>query len=171
MVAFRYASVYLGLIGVFDTVAGRQWVELAWSPDSLTWHRLQAGVPFIPNSRQEGAYDWGCIFADRPIVRGDEVRIYYSACNGRFLDWRDAFLCLATMGKDRWAGYRAEPGKAGTVLTSPLACPGSRLAITADAKGGSVAKEIPRSGKRFVFNVFFAPATTRGWFCAMTFSM
>jgi hypothetical protein len=138
MVAFRDAGIYLGLIGVFDTVADRQWVELAWSPDSLRWHRVLAGVPFIPNGQTKGDYDWGCVFADRPIVGETEVRIYYSAGNGCFHDWRDASLCLATLGKDRWAGYRALDHKTGSILTRPLPCRGGTLTISADAQGGSL---------------------------------
>ncbi len=50
MPVFRHAGVYVGLIGLFDTVASRQHVELAWSPDSIQWHRVCPGTPLIANS-------------------------------------------------------------------------------------------------------------------------
>jgi hypothetical protein len=151
MAAFRYEGIYLGLLGVFDTQADRQWTELAWSPDSLHWHHLLPGTPFIPNSEQEGQYDWGCIFADQPFIGDSEIRIYYSAGNGRFFGWRDASLCLATIGLDRWAGYRSEAGKVGSVLTQEVLCHGPKLTITADAEGGSVDGTIvDETGKELV---------------------
>ena len=104
MVVFPYQGIYLGLMGVYDVSAGHQWTELAWSPDTIQWHQINPGTPFIPNSAKEGDYDWGCIFATRPIIGKDEVRLYYAGCNGKFFDWRDGFLCLATLPLDHWAG-------------------------------------------------------------------
>ena len=138
MVAFRYEGLYLGLLGMYDVPANHQWVELTWSPDTVHWHRILPGTPFIPNGPKEGDYDWGCVFAAQPVIRADEIRLYYAGCNGKFYDWRDGFLCLATVGKDRWAGYRSEGGQEGTVVTHPVDCRSNRLTITADAKGGSV---------------------------------
>lgn len=134
MPSFRYGNIYLGLIGVFDVEADRQWVELAWSPDSIDWQRILPGTPFIPNGKK-GSYDWGCIFADQPIFNDSEVRIYYSACNGNFFGWRDAFLCLATLKPDRWAGYRTSSENKAIVLTKPLPCDGTKLALSADIDG------------------------------------
>jgi hypothetical protein len=142
MVAFPYAGIYLGLIGVYDVPAGHQWVELAWSPDTVQWHRIQPGTPLIPNSSRKGDYDWGCIFATRPIVNDEEIRIYYAGCNGKFFDWRDGFLCLATLPKDRWAGYRSNADRAGTILTQPLVCSAENLRVTADAKDGAIEIEV-----------------------------
>ena len=138
MVAVPYEGIYVGLIGVFDRVADRQWVELAWSPDTIQWHRVLPGTRLIPNGAKKGDYDWGCIFACQPFVRGNEIFIYYAGCNNNFFDWRDGFLCLATIGKDRWAGYRTEGEQPGTIVTNPVLCRGKDLAITADAKGGSI---------------------------------
>ncbi|MDZ4818777.1 MAG: hypothetical protein SGJ20_07375 [Planctomycetota bacterium] len=138
MVVFAYSGVYLGLIGVFDVAEGRQWVELAWSPDTVRWHRIQPGKSLIPNGSKNGVYDWGCIFATRPIVQKNETRIYYAGCNGKFFDWRDGSLCMATLPKDRWAGYGCSDDRKGTILTQPLTCSASKLLVTADAKGGAV---------------------------------
>jgi hypothetical protein len=142
MVAFPYAGLYLGLIGVFDVAADRQRVELAWSPDTVQWHRIQPGSPIIPNSPRQGDYDWGCIFATRPIVKEGEIQIYYAGCNGKFFDWRDGSLCLATLPKDRWAGYSNDEGQAGTLLTKPTVCRARHLLVTADASDGVVEIEV-----------------------------
>jgi hypothetical protein len=146
MVVFPYEGIYLGLMGVYDVAAGRQWTELAWSPDTIQWHQIKPGTPFIPNSAKEGDYDWGCIFATRPIVGKDEIRIYYAGCNGKFFDWRDGFLCLATLPQDRWAGYENTNKTAGTILTQPVVCCSGALAVTADAKGGRITIDLLDEG-------------------------
>jgi len=50
MPVFRYADIYLGLVAVFRTREDRVHTELAWSPDTITWHRIQPGTPFIGNA-------------------------------------------------------------------------------------------------------------------------
>jgi pectate lyase len=144
---FYHAGVYLGLIAIFDTSDGptdnRVWTELAWSPDTRQWHRLCQGTPFIPNSTVEGAPDWGTAYAClNPLFRDtDEVRIYYGGCDGKHNRYRDGYLMLATIRKDRWAGYQAMG--VGTIETAPLTCDGSNLYICADVQGGgSVGAEI-----------------------------
>lgn len=146
MPSFRYGDVYLGLIGVFDVEADRQWVELAWSPDSIDWRRILPGTPFIPNGKK-GSYDWGCIFADQPILNESEIRIYYSACNGNFFGWRDAFLCLATLKPDHWAGYKSDSKDKATVQTKTLSCNGTKLALTADVEGTIACSVYDKNGK------------------------
>ena len=117
MVIFRDGGVYLGLLGCMnypskETRNGvRQHIELAWSPDSYKWHRINPGTPFISNSKSNNneygkmPYDWGCVFPSAPVFVDDEIRIYYGASDWYFFDWRKGGLALATLGKDRWAGY------------------------------------------------------------------
>ena len=45
MLVLPHAGVYVGMVGLFDIEASRQWCELAWSPDSKQWHRSQPGKP------------------------------------------------------------------------------------------------------------------------------
>ncbi|MCP4455701.1 MAG: hypothetical protein GY809_29935 [Planctomycetes bacterium] len=137
---FYHAGVYLGLIAIFDTSNGptdnRVWTELAWSPDTRQWHRLCEGMPFIPNSTVEGDPDWGTAYAClNPLFRDtDEVRIYYGGCDGKYNSYRDGYLMLATIKKDRWAGYEALDE--GMIETAPVTCNGPGLYICADVKGG-----------------------------------
>ena len=144
---FYHAGVYLGLVAIFDTSDGpkdnRVWTELAWSPDTRQWHRLCEGTAFIPNSTVEGDPDWGTAYAClNPLFRDtDEVRIYYGGCDGKHNRYRDGYLMLATIRKDRWAGFHAS-GE-GTVETALLTCDGPNLYICADVQdGGSIRTEV-----------------------------
>jgi PelA/Pel-15E family pectate lyase len=144
---FYHAGVYLGLVAVFDTSDGptdnKVWTELAWSPDTREWHRICEGTPFIPNSDVEGAPDWGTAYAClNPLFKAtDEVRIYYGGGDGKHNRYRDGYLMLATIKKDRWAGYEAS-GE-GTIETVPVRCDGPDLCICADVKhGGSIRAEL-----------------------------
>ena len=132
---FYYAGVYLGMPGIWETMGERKvYTELAWSPDTVNWHRINPGTPFIPNSDVKGYYDygmvWRCVsplFLDR-----DEVWIYYGGFDLEHGgDGRRGYLCLATMKKDRWAGSAA-----GTIKTRLIKCAGKALNICADVKGG-----------------------------------
>jgi hypothetical protein len=138
---FCYANVYLGLVAIFRTPEDRVHTELVWSPDTVTWRRIQPGTPFIGNSPNEGDYDWGCVYAAHdPVVLADEIRIYYGGSNGKHTGWRDGFLCLATLRPDGWAGYEpVNPGQPATVVTKPVAPHAPTLLLTADvAPGGSI---------------------------------
>ena len=119
---FRYEDVYLGLLMIIRLSEERVHCELAWSPDSIRWERINPGTPFIPNAAVKGRYDWGCVYAaDAPVVMKDRIRIYYAGSNGHHRYWRDGFLCLATLRPDGWAGYvPVDPNRKGVVVTQPL---------------------------------------------------
>jgi len=152
MVIFRHGGVYLGLLGMMhypsmkskDGV--RQHIELAWSGDSYTWHRISPGTPLIGPTRARETkygkmpYDWGCIFPSTPIFRDGEIQIYYGACDWYFFDWRKSGLAMARLRPDGWAGYEQIDGtKPATITTTPVVCTGDRLQLSADvSKGGSV---------------------------------
>lgn len=140
MPVFRYADVYLGLVMIFRPRPNRVHCELTWSPDTVTWHRIDNGTPLIPNSRKKGDYDWGCVYAAAcPVFRDHEIRLYYGASNGTHNGWRDGFLALATLRPDGFAGYEPiDAAKLATVVTQPVVCSGKTLRMSADAKGGSV---------------------------------
>jgi len=139
MPIFRYENVYLGFPAIIDVKTDCTQTELAWSPDTITWQRIDPGTPLIPNGKKKGAYDWGIVHASRPVITDDEIRIYYGGCDGRHgYDWRNGYLCLAKMGPDRFAGYQQEDSaKPGIVLTKPLTLR-LGLNLTADAKSGSI---------------------------------
>jgi len=135
MPVIPHAGVYIGMVGLFDIGASRQWCELAWSPDSIEWRRIQPGKPLIPNGAVMGDYDWGCIFASRPIVRKDEILLYYGANDGRFMAWRNGYLALARLRPDGFAGYEQIAGgsnKTGSLTTNAVSVVGDSLCISAD---------------------------------------
>ena len=151
MVIFRDGGVYLGLLGCMnypskETRNGvRQHIELAWSPDSYKWHGINPGTPFISNSKSNNneygkmPYDWGCVFPSAPVFVDDEIRIYYGASDWYFFDWRKGGLALATLDKNRWAGYEAvDDDSKAIVTTTPLKLD-NNIHITADVgKGGLI---------------------------------
>jgi hypothetical protein len=163
-VLYRH-GVFLGLIAVFDTDSDRVTTELAWSPDTVTWHRIDKGNPLIPLAEQGGRYDWGCAFAAAsPVIMPDgEIRIYYGASNGKHTSWRDGFLALATLRPNGWAGYEpVDRSKVASVYTSPLVCPDGALRVTADAKGGEIrVKMIGSDGKVLAVSTPIAGDVTR----------
>ena len=140
MPVFRHADVYLGLVMIYCPKPDRVHCELAWSPDTLNWHRIDTGTPLIPLSANKGDNDWGCAYAAAcPVFLEDETRLYYSASNGTHSGWRDGFLALATLRPDGFAGYEPlDKDKPANVLTQPVRCSGRNLRVTADAKGGSL---------------------------------
>ena len=142
MPIFPYAGVYLGLVMVINTRTDLVQCELAWSPDTVLWQRIDPGHALIPNSPTPGDYDSGCVYAGvTPVIRGDEIQLYYGASNAPHTTWRDGFLALATLPADRFAGYVAEQAE-GTILTQPLVLAGKELLVNADASGGEFAVEI-----------------------------
>lgn len=135
LIVLPHASIYIGLVGLFDIEASRQWCELAWSPNSIDWHRITPGKPLIPNGSVMGDYDWGCIFASVPIVEEDGIRMYYGANDGRFMAWRNGYFALAWLRPDGFAGYEQIAGgsnKTGSLTTIAVSVVGSSLRISAD---------------------------------------
>ena len=149
MPIFRYANLYLGLLMIIRLSEERVHCELAWSPDTIRWERIEPGTPLIANSSRQGDYDWGCVYAAlSPVVTEEGIRIYYGASNGQHRYWRDGFLCLATLRHDGWAGYQpVDPDRTAMVMTGPVSWRHG-LQLSADAAGGSVRVSIlDRAGR------------------------
>jgi hypothetical protein len=141
MPVFRHGNVFLSLVAIYRRIEDRVHTELAWSPDTVTWHRIQPGTPFIGNAPSEGDYDWGCVYAAAsPVVMNEEIRIYYGGSNGKHTSWRDGFLCLASLRPDGWAGYEPMDTTTPAIInTRPVICRGTSAWITCDVgRGGQV---------------------------------
>lgn len=144
MIVFPTCGIYIGLLGIMvypedSNIDVKQHVELAWSADTVLWHRIAEGTPFIGHTPAEteryGAlpYDWGTIFPSAPIFFDDEIRIYYGAGDGYFFNWRDGYLALATLRPHGWAGYQQVSADTPAVITTqPLTFDASCVGITAD---------------------------------------
>ena len=127
MPVFPWANAYIGLPAIFhkgnpqaddwDTVH----TELAWSPDTLEWHRICPGQALIPRGSGQyptGAYDCGCVYPSVPVDTNNEMLLYYGGSNGQHNAWREGSLNLARLRQDGFAGLSAGhssgPGRMGT---------------------------------------------------------
>jgi len=141
MPVFFHGGVYLGLVAIIYPKEDRVWCELAWSPDTVKWHRVCPDTPLIANSEKEMAYDWGCVYAGAyPVFLEDEIRIYYGGSDWHHGNWRNAFLCMATLRQDGFAGYEPiESNKPARITTTAVVCTGNELQLSADVpERGSV---------------------------------
>ena len=137
MPGFFYGGIYLGLVAIHDQEADRVWTELTWSPDTVTWNRVLPGTPLIPNTGEEGDYDWGCVYAAAtPAFLKDEIRLYYGSSDGRHNVWRNGYFCLATLRPDGFAGYKqTETIKPATLRTTEISPGTGPLQVSADIAG------------------------------------
>jgi len=141
MAVFEYAGIYMGLLAIHDQISDRVWTELAYSVDTVQWHRIEPGTPFIGCSETPLAYDYGCVYACvAPVFLEDEVRLYYGGSDWLHFGWRNGCLALATMRPDGFAGYQPNNEmEFGALTTAPIVYQGEEIKVSADvAAGGSV---------------------------------
>jgi hypothetical protein len=140
MPVFYYEGVYLGLVAIHQQSTDRVWTELTWSPDTKTWHRIDAGNPLIPCSENELDYDYGCVYpCAYPVFKDDEIQLYYGASDWLHTGWRNGSLALATLRQDGFAGYvPLEGGSAGIILTQSIPYNGKAISLTADVEKGGI---------------------------------
>ena len=135
MPVFFHGGIYLGLAAIHDQTTDRVWTELTWSPDTIEWHRVSPGTPLIPNSEEERAYDWGCVYAGAyPVFLDDEIRIYYGGSDGLHTSWRNGYFCLATLRPDGFAGYTPETTGVASLTTTPITNQKGALQLSADVQ-------------------------------------
>ncbi len=136
MPVFRHGSVFLGLPVIHNQITDQAWTELAWSPDTVEWHRVSPGSPLIPNSDPVGSYDWGCAYSSAyPVLLENEIRLYYGASNWLHFGWRDGYLCLARLRPDGFAAYeQVSARRPAVVTTAPVECTGGELHLSADVQ-------------------------------------
>ena len=139
LIAFPYAQLYLGLLMMFNTETDLVDCELAWSPDTVQWQRVSPGTPLIERG-EEGSFDWGCVYAGAyPLLRDGRLQLYYGGSDGPHTDWRSAYLGLATLRPDGFAGLTpAKKTQTATLVTQPVQCSGRQLRLSADADRGQV---------------------------------
>ena len=141
MPVFYHAGIYLGLLVIHDQKSDRAWTELAWSPDTTEWQRIEPGKAFIGCSETELDYDFGCVYAcANPVFLEGEIRLYYGGSDWLHFGWREGCLALATLRPDGFAGFeQATPGEPANVTTTTFLYSGENIAISADiAPGGSL---------------------------------
>ena len=148
-----YGDILLGFLWVFDASGsvnddggnqdGPTHVQLVGTRDLRRWHRLGQRMPLLAPG-VPGQWDCGSIHTcNRPIVVGDEIRLYYSGSNHGHGAGPDAVgsIGLATWRLDGFVSINAN-SDTGTLTTKPLTFSGDRLLINADASGGEIAVEL-----------------------------
>lgn len=141
MPVFYYAGVYLGLIAIHKQSSDKVWTELAWSPDTKKWYRIDAGNPLIPTSEKKLDYDYGCVYTCAyPIFKDNEIQLYYGGSDWLHGGWRNGTMNLATLREDGFAGYVPEnENQEGIITTKSLKFNGQDIKLTADVeKGGTI---------------------------------
>lgn len=146
MPVFFHAGVFLGLVAVHEQPpVDRVWTELAWSPDTKIWHRIDEGNPLIPCSDKILDYDYGCVYSCvNPIFLENEIRLYYGGSDYLHYEWRTGNLSLAILRPDGFAGYEQDRNdESATILTKDIPFTGKEIRISCDVKeSGSVNAEI-----------------------------
>jgi len=161
MALMPYGDILLGFLWVFDSSGsvtekggnqdGPVHVQLTGTRDLKRWKRLGERMPLIAPG-EPGQWDCGSLYTtNKPIVVGDEIRLYYSGRNqghGRDEDAAGA-IGLATWRLDGFVSINANRST-GTLTTRPLKFAGERLVINAEAAGGEVAVEVLRPSGRAI---------------------
>ena len=146
-----YEGLRIGLMTVYslDPDYCRGAVQLTYSRDGMHWHRGGNRDVFIPNSDRPADIDWGQIYPlHAPIVREDEIWIYYTAYtadhNHTMPPGVAGFPCGICLAKLRLDGFVSVDAGAseGTLTTKPLVFHGEKLVINADAASGQLVAEL-----------------------------
>jgi len=120
-------------------------VQLAYSRDGRTWHRLEDRRPVIPVG-PKGSFDSGMIqmTANGAFMHDDEFIVYYTAANtthGALVKDKNFTIARASWPRDRLVALQAKD-KAGTIETRPFKLEGRRLEVNVDAEDGWLQVEI-----------------------------
>ena len=164
-----YEGLYVGFPLIFDpsgadplqsNQTGLNQVELAVSRDAYHWERVADRALFLPVEPWEGGKNFGnaqVALCGPPIVRGDEIWVYYLAYRHRghrnlFADldpaiYNDDFfnecsaICLGKLRRDGFVSLDAEAA-GGELLTRPFTWAGGDLHVNVDCAEGEVVAEV-----------------------------
>ncbi len=158
---FFYEGMYVGLLCVHEGFAeerpkrfpyrlpnwpahsamlGRCYIELVTSRDGVHWNRSEGRVPFLDTT--PGGLDSGVIWpSNSPVAVGDELWFYYGmAVHSHGLSYMQ-LPGLARLRRDGFVSMGALE-QAGWMVTKPFVCPGGRLYVNADARGGELSASV-----------------------------
>ncbi|MFH1007738.1 MAG: hypothetical protein V1800_09585 [Candidatus Latescibacterota bacterium] len=163
MAVLPYEGIYLGFPVLFNPAGAIpppqlnftaiNQIELATSRDLYNWTRVANREVFLPIEPWDGTnYATAQVLpSGAPIVRGDEIWVYYNAL--RFRGHRELFknmdpaffedqnaLCLAKMRLDGFVSLDAK--EEGRLVTKPLVLSEGKLHVNVDASYGALRAEI-----------------------------
>ena len=148
-----YGDILLGFLWVFDASGsvredggnqdGPVHVQLVGTRDLRRWQRLGERMPLLAPG-PSGQWDCGSIYtANRPIVVGDEIWLYYTGKDQGHYSRPDV---VGSIGLARWRldGFVSINANAdtGTLTTRPVTFTGNRLNINAESVDGEIAVEL-----------------------------
>ncbi len=155
-----------GADGAQSNHTGLNQVELAVSRDARKWERVADRAVFVGVEPWEGGANFGnaqVALCGAPIVRDEELWIYYIACRYRGhrdlfanLDaaiYNDAFfdpntvICLARLRRDGFVSFDPVAADAGEMVTKPFRWTQGSLCVNAAVvAGGEIAVEVVDAG-------------------------
>ena len=154
MCQYPTGDLTLGFLNVFHKAMNTMDVQLVYSRDGCTWHRLNRGQPFLP-SGPEGSWDQCMVtIMSRPIVKGDELFIFHGGSKSHHDWWMSGpvegldapevhdmkhvgyGLGLAKMRLDGFVSLDASPVREGIFVTRPFISQGEELVINAKVDPG-----------------------------------
>ncbi len=166
MSVFRDREVYFGFLWVYHPNSLMIDVQLAHSRDGIGWRRTDQRHPILSYGLPDH-FDSHVLMALRPVIKGDEIWVYYGAENeAHALTKQDVLLRTHVLGdtpvplaEQSWLQERQGYGglamirrdglvsldsdaPEGVVITKPFVCRGERLLINADASRGRIRVEL-----------------------------
>jgi hypothetical protein len=154
MPTLLYENVYIGMLyilansgaalpGATDNAgADTMEIQLATSRDTIHWDR-RFRETFIPVG-PAGSFDSGMIFAARPLVTADEIRIYYGGFNVLHSEHQPNERAAIGLARVRLDGFVSVDGGpiGGSLTTNVFEFQGRRLEVNADASHGQLEVEV-----------------------------
>ena len=136
MTVFRRGDLFIGMLQRYSSETNEIVMELAWSGDGLTWHRLPVREDGLwldvgPN----GSWDAGMVATvDRPVTMDDELWFYYGG-HHKTHQYTDSISAvgIGVTKRDRLFGVEGLSND-GRLLTRPIPVTGN-LWINAEAAG------------------------------------
>lgn len=131
MSAFRYSSLYIGLLEHWRGNPDQIGIQLAWSHDGAAWQRPSLRQPFLSGSAFPWAKAWVTCANTAPILEGNQLWFYFggrSQAHGREHPQSYGAIGLASLTMDRFAAISADY-REGRLLTKPMLWPGGELLL------------------------------------------
>ena len=147
-----YEGAYIGFPWLFRVTGkggkdtggdGHIDVQFAFSRDRLNWTR-PVREAIIPNGAPGSFDDEMILTSSGPVVRGDEMRLYYGGWDGPHGTFRrKARIGMARWQRDRFVSITNGGFTTGTIVTKPVRLDGNPLHVNASlAAGGRLVAEL-----------------------------